>query len=61
MKHEQEFYYNGIHFMYVAGCGLQMIEEDGTASYVENSEEKKVRKEAEALIELGNIADFDLI
>jgi hypothetical protein len=51
MKNMQIFNFRGVTFQYVAGCGIAILEEDGSHAEIESMEERNIRKEAESILE----------
>ena len=44
MENKTKLIYNNLEFMFIQGCGLQLME-NGKAAYTESSEEGAIRKE----------------
>jgi hypothetical protein len=59
MKNMDIFKFKGITFQYVQGCGLAIVEEDGSHAAIESMEESVIRKEALLLLEEGNTEEFE--
>jgi hypothetical protein len=59
MKQMQVFSHRGVTFQYVEGCGLAILEEDGSHAEIESMEETEIRQEALRLIAAGDFSEFE--